>query len=383
MSRRANGEGSVYRRSDGRWVAAHYVLRPDGGRERRPIYGKTRAEVAAKLAEMVAKTHAGVPLATKAWTVQDYAEHWLTDVVAPRLRPSTLASYRSTVRLHIAPGIGRLTLRRLTPTHLRRLLAAKSESGLSVRSVQIVHAVVRAMLAEAMRDELVERNIATVVRGPSAAREEVKPWTPEEAGRLLAAAAGNRLYALFAAGVALGLRRGELLGLRWVDVDLEQRMLRVRQSVQRVHRVGLIVGPPKSRRSIRDIPLPAYAVRVLREHRDRQEVERCAVEPYWQDSGLVFTTTIGTAIEPRNLLRLLDQLIAAAGVRRIRFHDLRHTCASLLLAQGVPPRVVMDVLGHSQFAITMDLYSHVMPTALREAADAMDRVLDQGGGEAP
>ena len=373
--RRANGEGSVYRRADGRWVAAHYVLRPDGGRERRPVYGKTRAEVSAKLAEMVAKTHAGVPLATKLWTVQDYAEHWLADVVAPRLRPSTLASYRSTMRLHVLPAVGRVTLRRLTPTHIRRLLTAKSESGLSVRSVQIIHAALRAMLAEAMRDELVERNVATVVRGPASGRDEIKPWTPAEAGAFLAAAEGDRLHPLFAVGVALGLRRGELLGLRWVDVDLDQKMLRVRQSIQRVHRVGLIIGPPKSRRSIRDIPLPAYAVRVLGEHRDRQEAERVGVEPYWQESGLVFTTTIGTAIEPRNLLRSLDQLIMRAGVRRIRFHDLRHTCASLLLAQGVPPRVVMDVLGHSQFSITMDLYSHVMPTALREAADAIDRAM--------
>lgn len=187
-----------------------------------------------------------------------------------------------------------------------------------------------------MRDELVERNVATVVRGPASGRDEVKPWTPTEAGAFLAAAAGDRLYALFAVGVALGLRRGELLGLRRVDVDLDQRMLRVRQSIQRFHGVGLIIGPPKSRRSIRDIPLPAYVVQVLAEHLDRQGSERAEVESYWQDCGLVFTTTIGTAIEPRNLLRLLDQLIVKAGVRRIRFHDLRHTCASLLLAQGVP-----------------------------------------------
>ncbi len=279
------------------------------------------------------------------------------------------------MRLHVVPALGRYSLRRLTPTHVRKLLAEKFASGLSARSVQIIHATLRVMLAEAVRDELVERNVAAIVRPPAVAAEEVRPWSPEEAEDFLRAAEGDRLFALFAVGVALGLRKGELLGLRWSDVELDQGMLRVRQSVQRVYRAGLVFGPPKSSRSRRDIPLPAFAVRVLREHRTRQSEERLALGPYWQDSGLVFTSTIGTVVEPRNLSRLLDELIMKAGVRRIRFHDLRHTCASLMLAQGVPPRVVMDVLGHSQFSITMDLYSHVMPTALREAAAAMDRAL--------
>lgn len=369
----------MYRRADGRWAGAHYVLRPDGGRERRAVYGKTRAEASAKLANLIAKTDAGVPLAVKAWTVQDYAAHWLADVVAPRSRPSTLASYRDTMRLHVVPALGRHSLRRLTPAHVRRLLADKAASGLSVRSVQIIHATLRVMLSEAARDELVERNVAAIVRGPSSAREEVQPWSPAEAEAFLRAAAGDRLHALFAVGVALGLRKGELLGLRWSDVDLDQGMLRVRQSAQRIHGAGMVFGPPKSARSKRDIPLPAYSVRVLREHRTRQAEERLALGPYWQDSGLVFTSSAGTVVEPRNLARRLDELIQRAGVRRIRFHDLRHTCASLLLAQGVPPRVVMDVLGHSQFSITMDLYSHVMPTALREAADAIDRALGGRG----
>ena len=261
MSRRANGEGSVYRRKDGRWVGAHYVLRPDGGRERRPVYGRTRAEASAKLAELDAKTAAGVPLAVKSWTVQAYAEHWLADVVAERLRPSTLASYRDTMRLHIWPILGRCPLRALTPAHVRKLLAAKLATGLSVRSVQIIHAVLRVMLAEAVRDELVERNVATIVRAPTGPREEVRPWSPDEATAFLAASGGNRLHALFAVGVALGLRRGELLGLRWADVDLDSGLLHVRQSTQRIYRAGLVVGPPKTPRSRRDIPLPDVTVK--------------------------------------------------------------------------------------------------------------------------
>ena len=378
MSRRSNGEGSVYRRGDGRWTGAHYVLRPDGGRVRRAVYAKTHREAVAKLSQLVAKTAAGVPLAVDSWTMESYASHWMSHVVAPRLRPATISSYRSTLRLHIVPGLGRYPLRRLTPTHVRALLAAKQEAGLSARSVQIIHSTLRAMLAEAMRDELVERNVAALVRPPRAEQVEVQPWTPEEAGIFLRSSRKDRLYALFAVGVGLGMRRGELLGLQWADVDLERRVVHVRHNAQRVYGYGMVLGPPKSANSRRDIPLPAVTVKVLEEHRKRQEAERAALEPYWQDTGLVFTTTVGTVIEPRNLARVLDALVVEAGVRRIRLHDMRHTCASLLLAQGVQPRVVMEVLGHSQLGITMNLYSHVMPSALREAADAIDRAL---GGE--
>jgi integrase len=329
----------------------------------------------AKLAELVAKTSAGVPLAVKAWTVESYAEHWLRDVVEARLRLATITSYRDTMRLHILPTLGRYGLRRLTPAHVRMLLTAKQAAGLSVRSVQIIHATLRAMLAEAVREELLERNVAAIVRAPASVPDEVRPWAPDEAAVFLQSAESDRLYALFAVGVGLGLRRGELLGLRWLDIDLDGRVLYVRQTAQRINGHGMVFGLPKSARSRRVIPLPAVTVKVLRQHRLRQEAERLAAEPYWHESGLVFTTTIGTVLEPRNLARLLDGLIKHAGVRRIRLHDLRHTCASLLLAQGVPPRVVMEVLGHSQLGITMNLYSHVMPSALREAADAIDRAL--------
>lgn len=289
---------------------------------RRAVYGRTRAEVSAKLAEMVAKTSAGIPLAVDSWTVARYSEHWLATVVQPRLRPSTYASYRDTLRVHILPALGRYSLRKVTPTSVRLLLADKIKSGLSVRSVQIIHATLRVMLAEAVRDELVERNVAAIVKGPASAREEVRPWTPEEAERFLRVASEDRHYALFAVGVSLG--KGELIGLRWADVDLDTPIVRVRQSVQRVYLAGLVTGPPKSVRSKRDIPLPAFAVGVLGDHRVRQDEERQALGPCWTESGLVFTSTVGTAIEPRNLTRVLDEIQARAGVRRIRFHDLRH-----------------------------------------------------------
>jgi integrase len=192
-----------------------------GCRVRRPVYGESRREVAAKLADLMAKTAVGVPLAVDAWTVERYGAHRLEHVVGPRLKPATVSSYRATLRLHIVPTLGRVRLRTLTPSQVRELLSAKRASGLGDRSVQIIHGTLRTMLGEGMREELVGRNVASLVRGPVIRRDEVKPWSPEEASVFLAATSSHRLYALFAVGVALGLRKGELLALRWEDVDLE------------------------------------------------------------------------------------------------------------------------------------------------------------------
>ena len=215
---------------------------------------------------------------------------------------------------------------------MRTLLANKAVDGLGTRSVQIIHSTLRTMLSEAMREELIERNVAKVIRPPSVERIEVQPWSTEEPSCFLAAAADHRLHALFAVGVALGLRKGELLALRWDDVDLEGGVVHVRQNVQRLPEIGLVFGPPKSNKSRRTIPLPAASAKVLRTNRANQAAEALALGPAWVESGLVFTSAVGTVIEPRNLNRFFDELIAKAGVRRIRFHDLRHTCASLLLA---------------------------------------------------
>ncbi len=204
----------------------------------------------------------------------------------------------------------------LRPEQVRVLLARKSAAGLSPRSVQIVHGTLRAMLAEAVREELITRNPAAIVRPPSLVHEEVKPWSPEEASQFLRATASHRLYALFAVGVAVGLRKGELLALQWSEVDLDQGLVHVRQNVQRLPELGLVYGRPKTARSRRTIPLPARSVKVLRAHRARQAAEVLALGPAWNESGPVLTSSVGTLIEPPNLSRLFDQLIAAAGVRR-------------------------------------------------------------------
>ncbi|MBI4942192.1 MAG: site-specific integrase [Actinobacteria bacterium] len=349
---------------------------PNGGRRRRQVYGRTREEVGRKIAALVTQAASGVPAAETSWTVTSYVAHWREHIAPGSLRPATLANYLYVLDSHVLPEVGKVRLARLTPAHVRRMLGALDDKGLSPRTQQLAHAVLRSVLAHAVRDELVHRNVVALVRPPRPERLEVQPWTPAEAGQFLASVRGHRMYALFAVGLALGLRRGELLALTWADVDLTGKQLTVRRSVQRLRDgSGLVFGPPKSARSRRSIPLPAVCVDALRAHKAAQSAERLAAGGYWTDLDLVFPTSIGTVFEPRNLNRLFAELVEAAGLRRIRVHDMRHTCASLLLAQGVPPRVVMEILGHSQISITMETYAHVMPTAMRDAADAVDAVL--------
>ncbi|HZU05719.1 MAG TPA: site-specific integrase [Chloroflexota bacterium] len=316
----------------------------------------------------------GLPLPAERQTVGQFLARWLEDVARPRVRPKTYHSYAQLVRLHLAPGLGRIPLAKLSPQDVQAFLNAKRASGLSPRTVQYLHAVLRCALGQAERWGLVPRNVARLVSPPQGSRPEIRPLTVEEARRLLEAVQGDRLEALYAVALAVGLRQGEALGLRWQDVDFARGTLTVRYQLQRVEgRLQLV--EPKTARSRRTIALPPPVVEVLRRHRARQLEERLQAGAAWQDSGLVFTSTIGTPLEPRNVVRHFHGLLAKAGLPRRSFHQLRHTAASLLLAQGVDIRVVQQVLGHSQIALTANLYAHVLPVLLREAAQKMGAAL--------
>jgi integrase len=278
--------------------------------------------------------------------------------------------------LHIKPVLGHITLAKLRPTDVQRLINMKRAEGQSARSVQYIHAILRSALATAQRWEYVTRNVATLVDPITVKRAEVMPFTPEEASKLLVAARGDRLEALYTVAMAVGLRPGEALGLSWEDVDLDAGLLRVRHALRRQDG-RLVLVEPKTQRSKRTIALPVVCVKTLREHRHRQLEERLAAGERWNDHGLVFTTSIGTPLDERNVTRFFDRLQERAGVPRHRFYDTRHTAASLLLGQGVSARVVMEVLGHASYQLTMDTYTHVMPILMRDAADAMDRAFGQ------
>jgi integrase len=320
----------------------------------------------------------GLPVAAGRQTVAQFLQDWLDNTVKPSVRPATYVSYEHHIRNHITPEIGKLPLHKLEPRHVQAMLNRKRAAGCSARSVAYLRAILRAALNRARKWNLVARNAAELVEPPRVERFRIKPLSPEQARALLEAVKGHRLQALYAVALASGLRVGEILGLRWQEVDLEHGQMAVAQALQRQKGRGLVLTQTKTDRSRRTIALPAPLITALKAHRVRQLEERLATGPRWQDAGLVFTSNVGTGLEPRNLHRSFKIMLHKAGLPdSIRFHDLRHSAASLMLAQGVPLRVVMEILGHSSISLTANTYAHVMPSLLQDAAEKMAGVLFQ------
>jgi integrase len=374
--RRPRGEGSIYRRgSDGVWAGSISLGRVNGRRKRITVYGKTEKEVRAKLREVRKRQEAGQNFTQRRRTVAEWLEEWLTTIKGTDgTRPQTLAWYRLMAVNHLVPRIGHIKLDQLGPAEVRLMLADMVKAGVGTVSVRRAHALLRNALNDACRMELVSRNVATLVKPPPIQARRARFLTEDEARRLLAVAAGRRLYPLLVVAVTTGLRRGELLALRWEDVDLDRRVLRVRQAVVLV-RGRVRFDRPKSATSIRTVPMPQTTVGVLREHRVAQDAERERLGEAWTDLDLVFPSTIGTPMEPRNLSRWFNELRTEAGLPWLRLHDLRHACATFLLAQGVDLATIKDLLGHSQISVTADIYTHVLERVARGASDALDRSL--------
>jgi integrase len=375
--RRGPGEGTITQRKDGRWESKIDLGYRGGKRDRKSIYGKTRREVADQLNAAQNAKRQGLPVAVERQTLGQFLATWLADSVRPTVRPKTYESYAQLVRLYIEPELGRVQLGKLSPQDIQHLLNKLLKRDLAPRTVRYCHAILKMALGRAYKWSLVPRNVAQLVDSPRSSRYEMRSLSPEEARTFLDTVRGDRLEALYSVAIALGLRQGEALGLRWEDVDMDKCTLRVRYALQRIDGKPQLVEP-KTHKSRRTIFMPQVTVNALRAHRIRQLEERLAAGERWKESGLVFTSTIGTPLDPRNAFRAFHDALQRAGLPHIRFHDLRHTCASLLLAQGVHPRVVMETLGHSQISLTMDTYSHVIPALQRAAADRMDALLSDG-----
>src|SRR5664279_3610817 len=372
--RRSKGEGTVYKRPDGTWVAQVDLGWVGGRRRRRTVYAKTERAVLAKRDEVRAQITKGVDLTAPPKTLTQWLTEWLTTVKSSDgTGPATIARYDQITRVHLIPQLGTVKLAALTPRHVQSLLL-KLQGVAAPATIVKVHGVLRNALADAERMDLVSRNVAKAVRPPRLSRTERRSLTPAEAGTLLSHLKGDRLEAVFIVALSTGLRRGEVLGLRWQDVDLEGRVLFVRQALQRVDR-ALKMVPPKTHRSSRPIPLPQFAVTAFSQQKVRQANDRRLVGRAWEDGGLVFTTEIGTPLEPRNVNRRFYAARSAAGLEWVRLHDLRHAFATVLLDQGEGLRTVMDLLGHSTIRLTADTYGHVLPSRARKAADVIDKVL--------
>lgn len=367
--RRGHNEGSIYQDKDGRWRGA--VTLQDG--RRRYLSGKTRQEVARKLTDALKAAKDGVNVPSGQKTLAIFLAEWLETLRPPVLRPTTWTRYEEQVRLHIVPALGKRRLSALEPHQIQRLYADKLAAGLAANSVRHMHAVLHRALKKAVEWRQVGTNAADAVTPPAEGRAESLTLTAEQGRHFLRSVAGDPLEAFYTLALWTGMRQGELLALRWRDVDLERKAIKLNGTLSRATRT---VAPPKTKRSRRFIPLVEPTVQPLRRHRLRQADARHRAGEVWRDNDYVFAAPDGGPIIATHLNdQQFYPALARAGLPRVRFHDLRHTTATLLLEAGVHPAIVADLLGHSTVSMTLDRYSHVSEGMVRSAMAAMEGVL--------
>jgi integrase len=375
---RANGDGDVFPRKNKQQKITSYrgaYVGPDG--KRRYVSGKNKEEARKALREARSNADQGLVFDAESLKVGEYLDGWLSDSVRDTVRQRTYERYESIVRVHIKPAFGRLRLRALTPNHARGLYRRKLDSGLSPRTVNYIHVTLHKALSQAVSDGLVPRNAASV-KAPRPEKPEIRPLSSDQARKLIATAheAGDRFEALYVLALHCGLREGELLGLRWDDVDFggATATLQVRRTLSET-RTGHKFEKPKNGKG-RSVKCSQKATEALKRHRARQGEERLRVGSLWQDNGLVFPTTTGTTKSGTNLTgRHFKPLLKRAELPAIRLHDLRHTCATILLMAGKHPKYVQELLGHANISITLDTYSHVIEGMDGGLAEAMDEAL--------
>lgn len=374
-SKRGRGEGSIYQRAGGQWcatISAGYGA--DGRRKRHTLFGETKQAVQEELARVQMSLLEGVFIEPSKLKVSDYLDRWLEDAAKPTIRETTYVSYRGIIKNHIKPQIGGIVLNKLTPIHVQAMYAALERRGASPRIRQLAHAVLSRSLKQAVKWDLLIRNVCLAVDPPRVAKRCVEVLSPAQVTDLLSEAKGHRLEAILMVAIGTGMRLGEIFALKWENVDLDRAVLYVRHSLMEVGG-KVTLSEPKTSKSRRKIDLPQSVVAALREHKNRTEDEGFGEEPW------VFCSTTGTPLRRTHFRsNVFSKWTKAAGVS-IRFHDLRHTSASLLLAAGIHPKVVQERLGHSQIGITLDIYSHVLPTMGLEAAAKLDSVLVQPTGD--
>jgi integrase len=369
--KRGNGEGSITRRKDGLYMA-RYTLETATGAKRKTLYAKTRKEVSEKLMNALAHAQKGIVAEPSAMALGTFLERWLEDSVRGSVRQSTYQRDESLCRVHLVPGLGKKKLKTLNAADVQRFYRAKLDSGLSSATVHKLHVILHKALKQAVRWGLTPRNVADDVDAPKIHKDEVTPLVTEEAREFLETARGDKLEALYILAVQSGLRQGELLALRWEDVDLEARTLQVRRTLTR-NGGKLAVGPTKTAKGRRTVKLTQDATEALQGHLERQLIEIDKAVDSWQENGLVFCTGKGTLINPTNLRRRsLAPLLQRACLPPMTFHQLRHTAATILLLKNVNPKVVSEMLGHATIAITLDTYSHVLPNMQHSAVAAME-----------
>ncbi len=371
-----NGQGTVYERKNKQgkvigYRGAYYT--PDG--KRRYVSAKTKTETWQKLRKAMTDSDAGLVFEAESLTVGNYLVQWLPGSVKGTVKQTTYECYERLMRLHLVPTLGRVKLKALTPAHVRALYKDKLDSGLSASTVQRIHALLHKALKQAMDDGFIPRNVTESAKAPRQSRKEMQSFTPEQTRVFLEAVREDRLGALYLLAIHTGLRQGELLGLRWDDVDFETGRLAVRRTLSGA-KGGVTFTTPKNGKS-RSVRLTPQAIETLRVHRKRQLEERIKLAGLWQDHNLVFCTSKGTALNRHNIhRRSFKPLLEQAGLpHSFRFHDLRHNFATLMLTGGEHAKVIQEMLGHANINITLDIYSHVLPDMQEQAVNRLGALL--------
>ncbi len=371
-TKRGHNEGTITKRADGRWEAR--ISLPDG--KRKCYYGKTRQEVSRRMAQALRDAENGVLVTDERQTVGQYLASWL-DVVKHQLEPGTFRRYRNFVQGHIIPVLGKVSLSKLTAQQVQNLYAKVLDKGLSTTTVHHLHGAFHKALSDALKLGLVQRNVTEMVSPPRRRHTEMMTLSKEQARALLAAVHDDRFEAVYVLALSTGMREGELFALRWQDVDLDVGILSVRGTIKEGEK-GFFIGKTKTANSRRQIDLSTNVVAALRRHRKRQDKEKELLGEAWDSTlDLLFPNTVGNSMIPDHFVkRHFKRKLKEVGLSpEIRFHDLRHTAASLLLKEGVNVKVVSEMLGHADVSITLRIYAHVLPSMQKDAASVMDNVL--------
>lgn len=391
MAKRANGEGSVRQRADGKWEARISKRDPVSGKLKYfSYYGKTRKEAYDKLVKAQAEIQKGTFVDPDKITFGDWLTVWLNEYKKNKIRPSTWALYEMMSRVHILPFLGKIPLQRLQTSDIQRLYNAKAENGkvdgsggLSSRAIHAIHQVVNGALAQALKENRVVRNVADAVDLPKLAYSETQILNLEQVNQLLETAKESFDYVALLLEAGTAMRRGELLGLRWADVELDTGTIHVRQSLSRVtkpdgdKKTRLVFQPPKTKKGQRIISVPVSILKELRTHKARQNQEKLALGKKYNDLGLVFAGPEGNPLDPRAFTKRYEKLLAKAGLPKVSFHSLRHSVAVALANNGISPKELQNLLGHEKFGTTMDIYGDHFVAGQRErVANTLDNLIE-------
>ncbi|OQB54108.1 MAG: Transposase [Firmicutes bacterium ADurb.Bin146] len=365
------------------WSFVVELGRDNKGKRKQKWYSgfKTKKEAEKKLAEVIHQIETNTFINPDKLTLEEYLKQWLSDYVEPNLTPSTIAGYKVNIEKHIIPSIGNIPLQKLQPAHVQKFYNEKirngrldGKGGLSAKSVMYIHRNLREALSYAVKQQLIMRNVADMVELPKQKKFQATFLNEEEVQELLEAFKGTYCYVPVLLGVGLGLRRGEALGLQWKDIDFDNKTIQIRRSLIPT-KDGLLFHDPKTEGSKRIIVAPETIINELKAVKEKQDKDKEVMGEAYNDMDLVTCYGDGSPINPTAFGHSFIRTLAKNKLKHIRFHDLRHTNATLMLKQNIPAKVASERLGHSTIGITLDLYSHVLKEMQEEAASKIEEII--------